>query len=98
VKYDFNVLEKAARELFERGLYRDALRIYYFMSDGDASLDAGYLGEKLGECYEALGELQAAKYWSGRAVEENPAVRTNSAAALSRLADVSIDDLLPSKT
>jgi tetratricopeptide (TPR) repeat protein len=97
MKYDFNVLERAARELIMRSQYRDALRIYYFMSDGDPSLDAGYLGERIGECYEALGELQAAKYWYGRAVEENPEARAKSVAALSRLAGVSIDDLLPPK-
>lgn len=47
--------------------------IYLFMgADGDQSLDAGYLGERLGECYENLGDLHAAKYWYGRAVEESP--------------------------
>lgn len=44
------------------------------MADGDLSLDAGYLGHKIGACYEALGQLQEAKYWYGRAVEENPDV------------------------
>jgi tetratricopeptide (TPR) repeat protein len=98
LKYDFNLLEPVARELFEQRRYQDALRIYYFMSDGDASLDAGYLGERIGECYEALGQVQAAKYWYARAVEENPQVRTGSAEALERLAGISLDDLLPAKT
>jgi hypothetical protein len=42
------------------------------MSDGDPSLDGGYLGKKLGECYELAGDPHAAKYWYGRAVEECP--------------------------
>ena len=74
MKYDFNVLERRARELIKEGNIKDAMKIYFFMSDGDPSLDAGYLGERLGECYEALGEFAAAKYWYGRAVEENPEV------------------------
>ncbi|HEY5048858.1 MAG TPA: hypothetical protein VII49_12655 [Rhizomicrobium sp.] len=94
MKYDFNVLETSARKLKERGRFRDALKIYYFMSDGDPSLDAGYLGERIGECYEALGELQAAKYWYGRAIEENPVVRTASAEAIKRLRDLTLDPLL----
>jgi hypothetical protein len=59
----------------------DALRIYYFMSDGDPSLDGGYLGKRIAQCYEALGELDAAKYWYGRAIEENPVVNSDCADA-----------------
>ena len=95
--YDFNVLEKRAEELIAAGRYNDAVKIYLFMADGDPSLDAGYLGEKLGECYERMGDLHAAKYWYGRAVEENPSVRADCAAARKRLAGVSIDDLLSSE-
>lgn len=64
------------------------------MADGDPSLDAGYLGERLGTCYEKLGDLHAAKYWYGRAVEENPEVRQASADARRRLAHIAIDELL----
>jgi tetratricopeptide (TPR) repeat protein len=85
VKYDFNLLEMRAKGLKEMGRYRDAMAIYFFMSDGDQSLDGGYLGERLGECYEALGELAAARYWYGRAVEENPHVRLAAAKARERL-------------
>ena len=92
--YDFNVLEERAQELLDAGRPDDAIRIYLYMADGDPSLDAGHLGEKLGQCYERTGDLAAAKYWYGRAVEENPKVRTNSMAALERLATVSIDDLI----
>jgi tetratricopeptide (TPR) repeat protein len=98
LKYDFNILERVARELFEQCRYQDALRIYYFMSDGDPSLDAGYLGKRIAECYAALGELHAAKYWYGRAIEENPAVNVGCADALDRIKTPSIDDLLSPKT
>jgi hypothetical protein len=64
------------------------------MADGDPSLDGGYLGMKIAECYEALGDLYAAKYWYHRAVEENPA-RDNCSEALKGLADVNIDELAP---
>jgi hypothetical protein len=72
MSYDFNVLEKAAKELVLSGRPHDAVKIYLFMADGDQSLDGGYLGEKLGGCYEMVGDLHAAKYWYGRAVDENP--------------------------
>lgn len=67
------------------------------MADGDPSLDAGYLGQRLGECYERLGDLHAAKYWYGRAVEENPEMRLVSAEARRRLSAVGIDDLITSE-
>lgn len=74
-QYDFNQLERTATQLVKAGKIADAIKIYLFMADGDQSLDAGYLGEKLGICYEQLGDLHAAKFWYGRAVEENPQVR-----------------------
>jgi tetratricopeptide (TPR) repeat protein len=92
--YDFNVLERRAKELIDAGRSRDAIRIYLFMADGDPSLDAGYLGWKLGECYERLGELQAAKYWYGRALEEGREAWPAAATARQNLAQVSIDDLV----
>ncbi|HEX4294220.1 MAG TPA: hypothetical protein VHZ29_08805 [Rhizomicrobium sp.] len=94
MKYDFNVLEMSAIKLKEEGRYRDALKIYYFMSDGDPSLDGGYLGMRIGECYEALRELHEAKYWYGRALEENPVIMAACAEAIKRLGDLSIDSLL----
>lgn len=93
-QYDFNDLERAAKYLVEGGRVGDAIKIYLFMADGDPSLDAGYLGERLGSCYEQLGDLNAAKYWYGRAVEENPEVRLTASEALERLRDVGIDDLM----
>jgi tetratricopeptide (TPR) repeat protein len=93
-KYDFNVLERRAQELIDSGRSHDAIKMYLFMADGDPSLDAGYLGMKLGECYERIGDLHAAKYWYGRCVEENPAVRTSCKEARERLKGLNIDDLI----
>lgn len=94
MKYDFNVLEKRADELINSGRPQDALKIYMFMADGDTSLDAGYLGKKIAQCYEKMGDLHAAKYWYGRAVEENPEVRVDCQEARKRLEYVNIDDLI----
>lgn len=44
------------------------------MGYGDASLDAGYLVIRIGECCELLGDPQAAKWCYGRAVEANPEI------------------------
>ena len=93
-KYDFNHLELSATRLVQDGRYADALRIYYFMSDGDPSLDGGYLGKRIAQCYEALGELDAARYWYGRAIEENPVVNSDCAEARNKLGELSISDLL----
>jgi tetratricopeptide (TPR) repeat protein len=90
---DFNLLEQRASKFMEKGAYSEALKIYLHMADGDPSLDAGYLGFKIGECYERLGDQHAAKYWYGRAVEENPAIEQYSS-ALKRLRNVGIDHLL----
>lgn len=95
MRYDFNVLEPRAREFIDASRTRDAIRIYLFMADGDPSLDAGYLGNKLAECYERIGEWQAAKYWYRRAIEENPAVYgPECAKAREPLVDATIDDLV----
>lgn len=69
---DFNVLERRAREFKAAGDVDNALRIYYFMADGDPSLDGGHLGVMIGKCYEAKGEFYAARYWYTGALEENP--------------------------
>jgi hypothetical protein len=89
-----NLLEKRANELFSRAQFQEACNIYMFMADGDASLDAGYLGMKIGECYERLNRKIEAKYWYNRAEEENPGVRKEVKLAILRLSSVSIDDLL----
>jgi tetratricopeptide (TPR) repeat protein len=92
--YDFNILENRAQELIDVGRFRDAIKIYLFMADGDPALDGGYLGKRLAECYERIGDLHAAKYWYGRAVEENPGLRDDCVAARKRLEGVTIDDLV----
>lgn len=91
-QYDHAAFEKSAMELLQRGRPADALRIFYRLAEGNRSLDSGYLGWRIGQCYEALGDLNAARYWHSRAVEENPALR--SAEALSRIGDPPLDDLL----
>jgi tetratricopeptide (TPR) repeat protein len=94
MKHDFNRLERAALSLTKQKRFHDALKIYYFMADGDPSLDGGYLGKRIAECYEALGDLHAAKYWYGRAIEENPIVRLDCVKARANLEGLSIEDLL----
>jgi tetratricopeptide (TPR) repeat protein len=94
MKYDFNVLEMAALRHSKAGRHREALAIYFWMADGDPSLDAGYLARRIAECYEALGELPAAKYWYGRAVEEDPVVNASCADARRKLDDTPIDKLI----
>ena len=95
--HDLNMLEAVARNLKKQDRFRDALHIYLHMADGDPSLDAGYLGERIAECYEALDDLHSAKYWFGRAVEENPDVRQRAAESRQRLQGVGIDHLLDGK-
>lgn len=90
--YDFNALEMSAKALREAGRHADALKIYYYMAEGDSALDGGWYGAQMAACYEALGDLHAARYWHSRAVEENPEIWRSSAEALRRLADLSIDD------
>lgn len=97
MNYDFNRLERSAKKKMGEGRYGDSLAIYFYMADGDDTLDAGWLGMKIAEYYEALGDLHAARYWHGRAVEENPGVWVTSEAARGRLVSLSIDDLLISE-
>lgn len=92
--YDFNSFERSASQLKALGRWQDALEIYLFMADGDPSLDAGYLGMRIAECYEAMGRLREAKYWHGRAVKENPGVWTSSEAALRKIGDMPVEHLL----
>jgi HEAT repeat protein len=94
MEVDLNVLERVAAKAVREARYSDALRVYFFMSDGDQSLDADYLGEKIGQCYEAQGDIPAVRYWYRRAVEENPEVRLASVAALSRLGEESYGELV----
>jgi tetratricopeptide (TPR) repeat protein len=92
--YDFNRLEVLASMLIKDGRTKDAIRIYLFMADGDPSLDAGYLGIRLAQCYENLDDLDLARYWFGRAIEENPEVSIEAIEARKRLGPMSIADLL----
>jgi hypothetical protein len=91
-KLDFNELERRARAFVNAGRFREAAAIYFAMGDGDPSLDAGYLAMRIGQCHEGMGELHAARFWYGRAVEENPE-RPEYVAARKRLEHVSFDAL-----
>ncbi|WP_158747889.1 hypothetical protein [Acidisphaera sp. L21] len=91
---DFNALEVVAVKANREQRYKDALRIYLFMSDGDPTLDGGYLAERIAKCYEALNDVPAARYWYGRAFQENPEARPESIAAVRRLGIESYEDLL----
>lgn len=93
-RYDLNILETAAARYTTSGEFEKAIRIYLFMADGDSSLDGGYLGEKLGQCYEAIGNLVAAKYWYGRAIEENPDVRQHAVERRKALDNVDVTDIV----
>ena len=95
MRYDMNMLERAAAQFFRNGEFTKAIRVYLFMADGDPSLDGGWLGERLGQCYESLGELNAAKYWYGRAIEENPHVCLLSQERRKALAEVNVKGIVP---
>jgi hypothetical protein len=95
MRYDFNVLEKRAKQLLVENRPADAIKIYLFMADGDQSLDAGYLGLKIGQCYERMNDLHAAKYWYGRALEEDaPIARAESVEGRNRSEHVTIGDII----
>jgi hypothetical protein len=87
-------IEAKAQKLLDLKLPHEAVKIYLFMADGDQSLDGGYLGRRIAECYEKMNDLHAAKYWYGRAIEENPVVLVDCVEARKRLEYVTIDDFL----
>ena len=76
MRYDFNVLERRAKECLADDRPADAVKIYLFMADGDPSLDAGYLGERIAQCYERMGDLHAAKVLVWASYRREPS-RTN---------------------
>jgi tetratricopeptide (TPR) repeat protein len=92
-KLNFNDLEERAKEMVDKEQYEKALRIYYYMAYGDPSLDGGWLGWKIGICYERLNQIDAARYWYGRAVEENPEVR-EYVKEQERMGPIDISDLV----
>jgi hypothetical protein len=97
MRFDPNHLEARATKLKEAGRERDAMAIYLHMADGDPSLDAGYLAMRIGECCERLGDPRSARWWYGRAVEENPSI-DRYVEAQQRLEHVGIEALLSDET
>jgi len=63
----------ADRSLRE-GKITTALVIYLRLAEDDLSLDGGSVAHAIGECYERLGDLPAARYWYSRARTENPSI------------------------
>lgn len=94
MEYDFNELERRAEHLIASRRPQDAIKIYLHMADGDPSLDGGYLAKRIAQCYEGMGDLHSAKYWYGRAVEENPEVRRDCKEARERLQSLTNEDLV----
>jgi hypothetical protein len=95
MKLDHNVLEQRAGELIRLNKPDAAIRIYFYMAEGDTSFDGGYLAEKIAQCYEKMNAPYAAKYWYELAVKENPEAREISSNALKRLGGaLKIDDLM----
>jgi tetratricopeptide (TPR) repeat protein len=93
-RIDVNAAMAAASSLRETERNQEAIELYLFLADGDASLDAGWLAVQLAECYESLGRLSEARYWAGRAEEENPTL-WDRVETRNRLGPVKIDHILP---
>ncbi len=72
--YDVNAIMRRAEELLAAGRPRQALKLFLFLADGDPSLNGGWLAERIGHCCEMQGDLHMARWWYGRAVEENPRI------------------------
>jgi len=92
--YDMNVLEHCAQRLLDEGRHQDALTVYYAMADGDPSIEAGYLGLRIAECYLSLDQPFAAKYWLGRAYEENPRIYPDCRERSEALGDYPVTTLI----
>lgn len=71
---DANDMQAFADGAARSGRHGAAIAMYLHMAEGDPSLDGGSLGHAIGASYEALGDLHAARFWYGRACEENPGI------------------------
>ncbi|MGA0596472.1 hypothetical protein [Enterovirga sp. CN4-39] len=90
---DPNEMQAFADRCVQTGRFETAIAMYLHMAEGDPSLDGGSLGHAIGACYEGLGDLHAARYWYGRAAEENPAIELYRR-DFERMANVRAEDLL----
>lgn len=90
---DFNEMQAFADAAARAGRYQTAIAMYLHMAEGDPSLDGGSLGHAIGACYEVLGDLHAARFWYGRAAEENPGIDLYRK-DFQRLSDVRAEDLM----
>jgi hypothetical protein len=90
---DLNTLQAVADRCFREQRYGTALAIYLHMAEGDPSLDGGSLAHAIGQCYENLSDLHAARYWYGRAAGENPGIDLYRR-DFERMRTVRVDDLV----
>jgi tetratricopeptide (TPR) repeat protein len=90
---EFNAVHDRAVQMVRANRLQDALKLFYHLAEGDRSLDGGSLGHSIGECYEGLGDLHAARYWYARAFEENPVIELYRQ-DYQRLKEVTITDLI----
>lgn len=94
MRYDPNELEMSAQIFFDDGKFVEALRIYFYLADGDPSLDAGYLAKRIADCYTKKNEIYAAYYWYGRAIEENPEIYVDCLEIRKKIEPITLDDIL----
>lgn len=72
---DFNLINHCADQAFSDGNFLDAIAVFLFWAELDSSLEAGYVGFRLANCYERLGDKVSARYWAARCLFENPNVQ-----------------------
>jgi tetratricopeptide (TPR) repeat protein len=89
---DVDTLISRADALRQSAQFQRALEIYLFLAERDPSLDGGWLGVQIAECYEMLGRMIEARYWAGRAVEENPTLPDRGAIG-DRLGNIQLDQI-----
>jgi tetratricopeptide (TPR) repeat protein len=90
---DLNVLQKYASKYLEVGEFDEAIALFLEIAHSDKTLDAGYLAERIGFCYEQKRQFHVAKYWYDRAVEENPEIEAYKTAAR-RFTALTVDELV----
>jgi tetratricopeptide (TPR) repeat protein len=90
---DVNAVMSTANWFRNEGDFQSALELYLFLADGDPSLDGGWLGVQIAECYEALGRMNEARYWAGRAENENPTL-PDRREIRERLGSIDVDDMV----
>ncbi len=65
-------LHDAAIALREAGLFKEALKSFFLLSERDDSYDAGGYAYQIGLCFEGEKNYEAAREWYLKAFEEGP--------------------------